>query len=165
MKNKLWPLIFVGPLLLFSCNNGVKHTASPDDYNLIKGPEQCFTAVYQKDSAFLKYKSLPDGKIQGKLVIKYGELELLAQEKEFYHGYIKGNFNGDTLFADYSFTNGDKKAIYRNPIALLNKGGKLAMGSGVTINYLGRTWFRDHSTINFNKCRFVFVAAGCGGIN
>jgi len=162
MKNKIYKLIFLAPLVLFSCN---QHKNIPqvhaDSYRLNKNPERCFVAVYQKDSAFLKYKTAPDGNIQGRLTLKYAEPEPMAVEKEFDHGEIKGKFTKDTLFADYVFADGDNKTIYRNPLAMLKKGNKLVLGFGVTINYLGRTWFRDHRAINFNKSRFQFVAAEC----
>jgi hypothetical protein len=163
MRNQIYKLIVFAPLLLFSCN---RHKANipprnADNYKLVKGPERCFTAVYQKDSAFLNYKTAPDGKIQGRLIIKYGELEPLAMEKEFYHGEITGKFKKDTLFANYVFANGDGKTIYRNPIALLRRNDKLLLGFGVIINYVGVTWFRDHREINFNRGRFQFVPAEC----
>src|ERR1700744_1712726 len=64
-------LTIVAAILLFGCkyNNLSKNK---EDYQLIKGPERCFKAVCQKDSAFLKLKTTPDGKVCGKLTIKYG---------------------------------------------------------------------------------------------
>lgn len=162
MKNEIYKLIFLTPLLLFSCSHHKNiPSGNMDSYKLLNNPERCFRAIYQKDTAFLKFKTAPDGKIQGKLIIKYAETEPLAQGKEFYQGDIKGKFTKDTLFADYTFTDGDNKTIYRNPLALLKKDNKLILGFGVTVNYLGRTWFRDHHTISFDKSRFQFVAAEC----
>ena len=162
MKNEIYKLIFLAPLLLFSCNRHKNIPPVPaDSYKLNKNPERCFTAVYQKDSAFLKYKTAPDGKIQGRLTLKYAEPEPMAVAKEFDHGEIKGKFTKDTLFADYIFADGAGKTIYRNPLALLKKDNKLILGFGVTINYLGRTWFRDHHAINFSKSRFQFAPAAC----
>jgi len=149
-------------ILCFSCNfenNTVLR--NKNSYQLMKGPEQCFNAIFQKDSAFLKFKTTADGKIRGRLIIKYAEPEPLALEKNFYHGEITGKFANDTLFADYFFTNGAHTYLYRNPIALLKKSGKLFLGFGVTVNYLGKTWFPNHSAINFNKSRFQFVPADC----
>ncbi len=155
-------LIFLLTALLYSCNH---HKNSPpvhaDSYKLNQNPERCFMAFYQKDSAFLKYKTAPDGKIQGRLTIKYAEPEPMAVEKEFDHGEIEGKFTKDTLFADYIFADGADKTLYRNPLALLRKGDKLVLGFGVTINYLGRTWFRDHHAINFNNSRFQFSPGTC----
>jgi len=64
-------------MLLFSCNSGTKKIASykDDNHKLIENREQCFTAIYQKDSAFLRFKTMPNGKIKGRLVIKYAEPE------------------------------------------------------------------------------------------
>jgi len=163
MKNEIYTCIFFTSIFLFSCHRNVKNTTQPRDdiYRAIKNPEQCFIAVYQTDSAFLRYKTTPNGKIQGRLVIKYGELEPLALAKEFYHGEITGQFNKDTLFADYVFANGAKPALYRNPIALLKKGDKLVLGFGAYVNYLGRTWLMNHQAINFTKSRFQFAPGEC----
>jgi len=163
MKNEIYKVVFFIPLLFFSCTYVVKNNSpQPEDsYSLISKPEQCFTAVFQKDSAFLKFKTMANGKILGKLIIKYGELEPLAVKKEFYRGDISGQFNRDTLFIDYVFTDRDEKGLYRNPLALLRKNDKLMLGFGATINYLGRTWFRRHQEINFNNSRFQFTPAVC----
>ena len=118
-------------------------------------------AVFQTDSAFLKFKILPNGKVRGKLIIKYGQLEELAVEKNFYHGIIRGQFNTDTLFADYIFTNGAKRTLYKNAIALLKKNNKLMLGFGVTVNYLGSTWFKNRKAINFTGSRFQFGPGDC----
>src|SRR5258708_11745554 len=160
MKNEIYKVIFFVSVFLFSCNRGTKNTMRNDDnYKLIQGPEQCYTAIYQKDSAFLRFKTLPDGKIRGSLVIKYAEPEPDALEKEFYHGQIKGQFNMDTLFADYFFADGTKSTLYRNPIALLKKNNKLVLGFGAIKSYLGKSWLMNHQAINFNKGRFQFVPA------
>jgi hypothetical protein len=163
MKNGLYGLIFLAAVFLPGCEHYAKNSAQQDaeNYRLSKSPEQCFVAVYQKDSAFLKFKAMPQGKIQGSLVIKYAELEPLALEKEFYNGEIKGRFTKDTLFAEYTFTDGTKKTVYKNPIALLRKGNQLLLGFGVTVNYLGRTWFPNHKAINFAKGRFQFAPVKC----
>jgi hypothetical protein len=163
MKGELYKLIFFISVFMFSCNNDTKNTALQydDNYKLIKSREQCFIAIYQKDSAFLKFKTMPNDKIQGKLIIKYSELEPNALEKEFYHGEIRGQFKKDTLFADYIFADGTKGTVYRNPIALLKKSNKLVLGFGAIENYLGKSWFINHKAINFNKSRFQFVPTKC----
>jgi len=163
MKNQIYKVVLFIPLFLISCHHGKKNTAlhHEDSYSLIRKPEQCFTAIFQKDTAFLKFKTMANGKIQGKLIIKYGELEPLALEKELYRGDISGKFNRDTLFADYVFTDRGKKALYRNPIALLRKNDELVLGYGTTINYLGRTWFMHRQAIKFNNSRFQFLPGQC----
>ncbi len=154
MKSEFYKLIFVILLFLFSCNYDTKNT---DDYKLIKSPEQRFIAIFQKDSAFLKFKTMPNGEIHGWLVIKYAEPEPNASEKEFYHGKIIGKFTKDTLFADYIFADRAEKIIYTNPIVLLRKGNKLVLGFGAIETYLGRSWLINHQAINFTRGRFQFV--------
>jgi hypothetical protein len=158
MKNEMYKLIFFISVFLFSCNHDKKIV---DDYQHIKGPEQCFTAIFQKDSAFLRLKTLPNGGIRGGLIIKYSEPEANELKKHFYHGEIKGRFTKDTLFADYSFTDRTEKTIYVNPIALLRKGNKLMLGYGAIETYLGRSWLMNHKAIIFKNCRFQFLPAEC----
>ncbi|MDB4919669.1 hypothetical protein [Mucilaginibacter sp.] len=163
MKNELYKLIFFISVFLFSCNHDTKNTAlrSGDKYKLINYPEHCFIAIYQKDSAFLKFKTMPNGKIYGKLVIKYSERQSNNQEKEFDHGEIIGQFKKDTLFADYIFADGTKRTHYRNPIALLKKGPKLVLGFGAIGYYVGKSWFINHKAINFTRSRFQFLPTEC----
>ncbi len=163
MKNEIYRLMFFISICLVSCNHGTKNAAlrNKGDYKLIENHEQCFTAIYQKDSAFLKFKTLPNGKINGRLVIKYADPEPDALEKDFYHGEISGQFKKDSLFSDYIFTDGAKTTVYRNPIALLKKNNKLMLGFGATENYLGKTWFINHKEINFNRSRFQFLQMEC----
>ena len=158
MKNEIYKLIFFISVFLFSCKYPTKVA---DDYKHVKGAEQCFAAVFQKDSAFLKFKTLPNHEIHGTLVIKYAEIEPNDLKKNLYHGEITGKFAKDTLFADYVFADRAEKTIYTNPIALLRKGGKLVLGSGAIETYLGKSWLMNHQAINFNKCRFQFVPAEC----
>jgi len=163
MKNDIYTLIFFISMFLFSCNHDTKNTAphNNDNHKPIENHEQCFLAVCQKDSAFLKFKTMPKGKIQGELVIKYAEPAPNTLEKEFYHGDITGQFKKDTLFVDYIFADGAKTTIYRNPMALLKKNNKLILGFGAIENYLGKTWFINHKEINFNKSRFQFLPTEC----
>lgn len=157
MRNRLFKLIFLISIGLFGCNHGTKNTTSQGGDELINSPEHHFIAIFQKDSAFLKFKTMPNGKIQGSLVIKYAEPEPDALEKAFYHGEIIGQFKKDTLFADYIFADGTKSTKYRNPIAFLKKDDQLVLGFGAIENYLGKTWFINHKAINFSKSRFKFI--------
>jgi hypothetical protein len=161
VKNEIYKVIFITAVFLFSCNRGTKNPALRTDDNYFKNAEQCFIAVYQKDSAFLKFKTIQNGKIQGRLVIKYSEPEPNALEKEFYHGEITGKFTKDTLFADFVFADGKNRVLYRNPIALLRKNNKLVLGFGAIVNYLGRSWFIHRQAINFTRSRFQFVPTEC----
>ena len=163
MNNEVYKLLFLASMFLFGCNHDTRNAAqrNEDNYKLIKSREQCFIAVYQKDSAFLKFKAMPKGKIQGKLVMKYSEPDPITFEKQLYHGEITGEFKNDTLFADYIFSDGAKPTVYRNPLALLKKNDFLVLGFGAIENYLGKTWFINHKAINFNKGRFQFLPTAC----
>ena len=163
MKNELYTLLFLTSMFLFGCNHDTRNATqrNEDNCKLLKSPEQCFIAVYKKDSAFLKFKTMPKGKIQGTLVMKYSEPDPITFEKQLYHGEITGEFKNDTLFADYIFSDGARPTVYRNPLALLKKNDSLVLGFGTIENYLGKTWFINHKAINFNKGRFQFKPAVC----
>jgi hypothetical protein len=158
IKNEVYKLIFFSSAFFFSCKYAPKKA---DDYKHVKGAEQCFTAIFQKDSAFLRLKTMPNHEIRGSLVIKYSNLEPNELKKHSYHVEITGKFTKDTLFADYSFADRAEKTMYQNPIALLREGNKLVMGFGAIETYLGRSWLMDHKAINFAKCRFQFAPAAC----
>jgi hypothetical protein len=159
MKNEIYKLILFIAVFLFSCQNTAP--GSGDNYKRMNYPEQCYLAVFQKDSAFLKFKTMPKGKIYGRLVLKYSEPKPNEVEKEFDHCEIVGRFSKDTLFADYVFADGTKRTLYKNPIALLKKGSQLIFGFGAIENYVGKTWFINHKAINFTRSRFQFSPVEC----
>ncbi|WP_143167311.1 hypothetical protein [Mucilaginibacter sp. OK098] len=109
----------------------------------------------------MKFKTMPNGKIYGRLVLKYSEPQSYDLEKEFDHGEIIGQFKKDTLFADYIFADGANRTVYRNPIALLKKSQKLVLGFGAIENYVGKSWFINHKAINFTRSRFQFLPIEC----
>jgi hypothetical protein len=69
----------------------------------------CYQALYEKDTVDLVINTLKDGKISGKMVMKFVEGSTNT-------GEIKGEFHGDTLFADYSFYQGkDSVKVFKTP--------------------------------------------------
>src|SRR5690606_14502206 len=91
LKHCAWALILP---LAFSCgqsgNNEKKIKLNADTV------KQCYTAVYEKDSATLNIKIIDSTKVEGDLVINYAE-------KPHNDGIIRGEFKGDTLYVDYTF--------------------------------------------------------------
>lgn len=155
-------LAIAGLAVLFSCNHGKQANKVNIPGNLKPG-KYCYTALFEKDSASLNMVINKYGSVTGHLYIGYGEIKPGATEREINMGDIsKGEFKGDTLFADYTFTSGTKfKNIYTNPIALLHKGDSLILGSGRVMNYLGRAYFDPQTPIDFQKSRFRFKRADC----
>ena len=116
---------------------------------------QCYKALYEKDTIDLKINSLENGKITGDMVMK-------VFEKAEKVGKITGEFKGDTLFADYSFTLvANDKVTYKNPIALLKRGNELILGNGKIETYLGASYFVKGTPIDFDSVKYKFSAVDC----
>lgn len=158
MKN---PILFAAAasLLLFSCGQHNQSGSEKTD-TLAKLADtvvstECFTAIDQQDTASLSLGTSADGKIKGKLLISF-------QEKGKNDGEIEGVYKGDTLFVDYTFKIGTtNKTVYKNPLALLKKDGKLIMGVGQIETSLGRSYFVKGKPISFEKGRFTFAPVAC----
>ncbi|MBD1392995.1 hypothetical protein [Mucilaginibacter glaciei] len=167
MKNSGYLIAIVALSVILSCNQGKKdQTKMIDSLTSMSGArrpdQQCFVALFEKDSASLTLHNAPDGKVTGKMYIRYGEIEEMALENELNIGKINGEYKGDTLFANYMFTSGTmNKTIYSNPIALLLKKGTLILGAGVIVNYLGRSSFDKNKPLDFSKSRFHFKPVSC----
>lgn len=116
---------------------------------------QCYQALYEKDTIDLKMNTLKNGKITGDMVIKFFD----APQKV---GKIAGEFSGDTLFASYTFIQGDnKKVTFKNPMAFLKRGDQLILGNGKMQTTMGATYFVKDSPIDFESVKFKFTAVEC----
>ena len=159
MKNSIFICFFVSTARFTSCQNSEKTSSSTDSLTAEKRSDtqerQCYMAVDGKDTAWLNIETVKSGKVEGDMLIKYAG-------KPKNDGAIKGEFKGDTLFADYTFTTGDKKGQEnRNPLAFLREGNKLTLGVGVIETYLGRAYLSKTEPINFAKGRFKFNKGEC----
>lgn len=122
--------------------------------------KHCYVALFEKDTALLSFDIDKYGHIKGQLNVYYKKADSAVASRENTAGdLLKGEFRGDTLFADYNFTSGKER--YTNPVAMLHKGDTLVMGKGRIYEYLGRTYFDPKSPIDFSKSRFSFVPAEC----
>lgn len=115
----------------------------------------CYQALYEKDTINLTINTLKDGKIAGKMIMK-------TTESPINDGVIVGEFHGDTLFADYSFSN-DKndKETFKNPIAILKRGDSLILGNGKIEVYLGKSYFNKKTPIDFDNVKYKFIKVDC----
>lgn len=144
-------LVFIG---FQSCKK-----ANEAEANKIKAEKpistQCFKAVFETDTIYLEMDSLEKGKIAGKMVMTF-------LNKPVKEGKINGEFRGDTLFADYVFTQGaNLERVFKNPIALLKRGDTLILGNGVIQNYMGASYFAKGIPIDFKKVKFNFLSVDC----
>lgn len=154
MKKPFSYLAFIALPFLFSCGEGGSKTDSKSAKIDTVVSKQCFIAIDEKDTADLHISTLSNDEVTGKLLIKYG-----AKPKN--EGDVTGKFRGDTLFVDYTFKIGTEKTIYKNPLALLKKEGKLILGVGQIETTLGRSYFVKGKPINFERGRFTFAPVEC----
>lgn len=116
---------------------------------------QCYLAVYENDTIDLEINTLKDQKVSGDMVMSF-----LNMPKKI--GKIKGEFRGDTLYADYSFIQGaNTERMFKNPIAILKRGDSLILGNGKIENYMGASYFKKGEPIDFEKVKFKFTSVEC----
>lgn len=145
-------------LVLAACNNSKTNSASTDSLNTDMDSivsSECYLAVDGQDTAHLDLKSSTNGKITGNLIVNYS----FSPDNQ---GTIEGEFVGDTLFVDYTFTTGSyKNKINRNPMAFLKSGEQLTVGIGSIETHLGRSYFVKGEPIDFERGRFKFDPIEC----
>jgi hypothetical protein len=116
---------------------------------------RCYQALYEKDTINLQINTLKSGKISGDMVMRMENMPPKI-------GEIKGEFQGDTLFADYSFIEGvNENKMFKNPIAILKKGDEFILGNGKIETYLGSTYFIKGVPIDFENVKYKFKTIDC----
>jgi hypothetical protein len=162
MKRSTYFLLFIAACTILSCNRGRDSSEQTDNLTSSDLPEQCYRAIFEKDTADLRIKTAEGGNVTGHLVIDFGELKPNSLEKVVNDGKVKGKFHGDTLFVTYTYTSGSiNKTVYTNPLAFLKKDGILFLGVGDVKSAMGRTYFVKDKPINFDIGRFKFEPVGC----
>lgn len=152
-KISLFCLLLLVSIGFVNCKNEEKRKAKLEAEKPIS--VACYQALYEKDTIDLTINTLKDGKISGKMVMK-------IYESPTNNGEIKGEFHGDTLFADYSFVQGKKgKKMFKNPIALLKNKDELIMGDGKIENYMGASYFNKNTPIDFEQVKYKFRKVDC----
>jgi hypothetical protein len=117
---------------------------------------QCYKAIYEDDTIDLKLNTLKNGKISGNMLMKVsGAAERI--------GEIEGEFRGDTLFADYTFTEGANKKAFKNPMAFLQKDRQLILGNGTMQTTMGVTYLVKDKPIDFERVKYKFDSIDCVG--
>lgn len=117
---------------------------------------QCYKAIYENDNIHLKLNTLENGKISGNMSMNVSG----AAERV---GEIKGEFHGDTLFADYTFTEGTNKKTFKNPMAFLKKDKQLILGNGTMQTTMGVTYLVKDKPIDFERVKYKFNSVDCVG--
>ncbi|MCW2121152.1 hypothetical protein [Flavobacterium sp. 7A] len=157
MKN----LGLLGLLLLSigfqSCKN--KEAEKTDENKAIEATKivstECYKALYEEDTLDLQINTLEDGQIKGTM-----EMNIVNMPKK--SGEIIGKFSGDTLYASYTFIQGDNKKItYKNPMAFLKRGTELILGNGQIATSMGASYFVKGTKIDYDNVKYKFTATNC----
>lgn len=136
---------------LASCNKSEKKKVQEEKPISVS----CYKALYEQDTIDLKINTLKNGKISGSM-----EMKLLNMPEKT--GKIAGEFRGDTLFVDYTFTQGaNKDRIFKNPMAILKRGNELILGNGKIETYLGASYFAKGEPIDFDHVKYKFTNVDC----
>lgn len=115
---------------------------------------QCYKAIYENDIIDLKLNTLESGKISGNMsMIVTGAAERT--------GEITGEFRGDTLFANYTFTEGTNKESFKNPMAFLKRDNQLILGNGKMQTTMGVTYLLKDEPIDFDRVKYKFDNVDC----
>ena len=162
MKNLSFCLIILASGLISACNQPQYNSdKAADSVSTAAIKDQCYQAIFEKDTGDLNIRTGKDGKVTGDLVMKYG-LKPNEVERVINQGKVDGSFRGDTLFLNYLYTSGElNKTLYQNPLALLRKGEQLVMGVGEIETSVGRSYFVENKPIDFEKGRFRFDPVEC----
>jgi len=116
---------------------------------------QCYKAIYEKDTIDLKVNTLKNGKIAGDMVMKVAK----APQRT---GEVTGEFKGDTLFIDYTFTDTEHKDTkFKNPMALLKRENQLILGNGTMQTTMGVTYLVKDKPIDFENVKYKFATVEC----
>lgn len=116
---------------------------------------QCYKALYEQDTIDLKMNTLKNGKITGDMEMKFFNMPKKV-------GKIAGEFRGDTLFASYTFIQGDyDKKTFKNPMAFLKRGNELILGNGKIETTMGASYFVKGEPIDFEHVKFKFTTVDC----
>ena len=152
MKNLSLISLLLSSMLFMSCKKNSTETTSTDE-NLIS--EQCYKAIYEKDTLDLKIKTFKDGKITG-------SMEMVVLDKPKKIGGIAGEVRGDTLFTSYTYhEEGTEKKTYKNPMAFLKQGNEIILGNGETEYALGGSYFVEGKPIDFDNVKYNFRMVEC----
>jgi len=115
----------------------------------------CYKAIYEKDTLNLKINTFKNGEIEGDMVMAIENMPVKT-------GKIVGEFKGDTLFASYTFIQGDyKEKTLKNPMAFLKRDNQLILGNGQIQLTMGASHFVKGEPIDFDSVKYKFNVVDC----
>jgi len=115
----------------------------------------CYKAIYEQDTLNLKINTFKNGEVKGDMVMAIENMPVKT-------GEIVGEFKGDTLFASYTFIQGDyKEKTLKNPMAFLKRDNQLILGNGQIQVTMGASHFVKGEPIDFDQVKYKFDAVDC----
>ncbi|MBE0393848.1 hypothetical protein HNQ02_003571 [Flavobacterium sp. 7E] len=146
---------------LQSCKNNQEEKAeipaeTPSELAVQKSvSSECYQAIYEQDTLMLKLNTLESGEITG-------DMTMTIENMPTKQGNLAGEFKGDTLYASYTFIQGDyKEKTYKNPMAFLKKGDQLILGNGEIQTTMGASYFVKGKPIDFERVKYKFDKVAC----
>lgn len=157
MKNLALSCLLLICIGLQSCKNEEKQkeaTAAKADAETVVSSE-CYKAIYERDTIDLKLNTLKNGKLNGDMIMKVAPSTVRT-------GEVTGEFHGDTLFVDYTFTDAaNKNTKFKNPMALLKRDKQLILGNGTMQTTMGVTYLVKDKPIDFETVKYKFSSVPC----
>lgn len=157
MRNVALSVLLVTCIGFQSCKNEEKQK----ELNAAKAAaetivsSECYKAIYEKDTIDLKLNTLKNGKLSGDMIMKVAPSTVRT-------GEVAGEFHGDTLFVDYTFTEAaNKNTKFKNPMALLKRNKQLILGNGTMQTTMGVTYLVKDKPIDFDKVKYKFDETEC----
>jgi hypothetical protein len=115
----------------------------------------CYEALYEQDTLNLKINTFKNGEIKGDMVMVIYNIPKKI-------GIIEGEFRGDTLFVDYTFTeNKFKRKTFKNPMAFLKRDNQLILGNGKIETTMGHSYFIKGEAIDFDSVKYKLNVVEC----
>lgn len=130
--------------LFFSCNEKqIKpdKNISTETQKIMIPKSNCFASLIQKDSIWLKIEVFPN--------VTTGILKYQIFEKDKNTGTLEGTFDGNKLFAEYTFTSEGVQSI--REVAFMINDDTAIEGFGEMEEVNGKIVFKDKSQIDFSK--------------
>ena len=139
-------------MVVISCQNKKTETT---DRTEIATYENCYKAIYEQDTLCLKFNKLANGTIEGTMVMVVSDISKRT-------GAITGKFRGDTLFANYKFTQGENRiSTYKTPLAFLKQGDELILGDWDNETAMDTMYNASGSDIDFEHIKYKFTTVDC----
>ncbi|SHG14109.1 hypothetical protein SAMN05444396_10537 [Flavobacterium segetis] len=155
MKNGTLFSFLLISIVFIGCKN-----KESEKINKVEEPKEvvsvtCYKAIYEKDTLNLKINIFKDGEVKGDMVMAIDNMPIKT-------GEIVGEFKGDTLFASYTFIQGDyKEKTLKNPMAFLKRDNQLILGNGQIQVTMGASHFVKGEPIDFDRVKYKFDPVDC----